>query len=406
MKRALLLAGLILLVVAGVTICSIRPAADAHESRCTVTRGPFAVVSTYEGEVESRRVESIMSRLNGPATIVELIPEGTAVRQGDVLVRFESAQMGEEVMRKEREFAVAECELINIERTKLPLEMRDLEYDVLESRTSYAMEQLYLDETGGLVDSGLVSKEEVDNQRLKVQKLEQRLQTSEMRLKLTREQLHPAMLKRARLELAATEQALSAASLQYSNCVIRAPIDGIVDYQPLWIDQEHRVVRVADRVHQNQPFMTIPDLSNLVVICSVPEAEFALAKTGGEAAVVPLAFPDTRVQATIETVTSIARVNPDRPAWQKSFRMVVAFAPGTVNLRPGMSVHVHVLSYSRENAILAPRAAVFWKLDTPFCKVVTPGGAVRNTDVRVGRGNTTHFEILAGLEPGQTLSLE
>lgn len=405
MKRVILVAGLVLLIVAGLLIHS-RRQGHRQDSFASVTSGPFTVVSTYEGEVESRRVEPIMSRLSGPATIVEIVPEGTAVKQGDVLVRFDSAQMNEEMIRKEREFAVAECELVNIEKTRQPLEMRDLEYEVMEARTSHAMEKLYLDETDGLLKSGLVSKEEVDNQRLKVQKLEQKLRTAELRLELTREQLHPATLKRARLELAATEQALNLARLQYSNCVIRAPIDGIVDYQPLWIDQANRVVRVADRVHQNQPFMTIPDLSNMVVVCSIPEAEFAMAKTGGEAVVVPLAYPDTRVPATIETVTSIARASPDRPAWQKSFRMVVAVATSNARLRPGMSVHVHVVSYHKDAAVLVPRAAVFWQADKPFCKVLTATGGTRNTDVRLGKGNETHFEVLAGLEAGQKLALE
>jgi len=405
MKRKILIAFIVLAAAAGIAFHFRRPGGRT-ESFGTVTSEPFTVVSTYEGEVESRRVVAIMSHLNGPAAIVEIVPEGTVVKEGDVLVAFENAQIKDEMIRKEREFAVAECELVNIEKTKQPLEIRDLEYDVLETRNTYALEKRYLDETDALIKADLMSKEEVDNQQLKVQKLDQKLRTAELRLQLTKEQLHPAMLKRARLELAATEQALSLARLQYSNCVIRAPIDGIVDYQPLWIDQASRVVRVADRVHQNQPFMMIPDLSNLVVVCSVPEAEFALAKTGGEAAVVPLAYPDTRVPGMIETVTSIARASPDRPAWQKSFRMVVAIAASEARLRPGMSVHVHIASYSREKAVVVPRGAVFWQADKPFCKVVNITGGIRNTDVKLGKGNATHFEILAGLKPGEKIALE
>ena len=268
------------------------------------------------------------------------------------------------------------------------------------------MEKRYLDETDGLLKDGLVSKEEVENQQLKVEKLEQKLKTAELRLELTREQLHPAMLKRAKLELAAAEQALNLARQQYSNCVIRAPINGMVDYKPLWIEQENRVVRVADLVHQNQPFMMIPDLSNLLVVCSVPETEFSLVKPGGEAVVVPLAYPDIKVPAKIETVTSIAQASPDRPYWQKSFRMVVAISASDQRLRPGMSVHVHVLSYRKDKAVLVPRAAVFWKSDMPFCKVVTITGGTRNKNITLGRGNETQFEVLEGLKPGDKVALE
>jgi multidrug resistance efflux pump len=405
MKRRTLVAGLVLIVAALAVMRSCK-SSGRQDSSCAVTSGPFTVVSTYEGEVESRHVEPIMSHLNGPAAIVDLVPEGTAVKKGDVLVNFEDEQIKEEMIKKEREFAVAECELVNVEKTKQPLEIRDLEYDVLENKTTYAMEKRYLDETDGLLKDGLVSKEEVENQQLKVEKLEQKLKTAELRLELTREQLHPAMLKRAKLELAAAEQALNLARQQYSNCVIRAPIDGMVDYKPLWIDQENRVVRVADLVHQNQPFMMIPDLSNLLVVCSVPETEFSLVKPGGEAAVVPLAYPDIKVPANIETVTSIAQASPDRPYWQKSFRMVVAVTTSDQRLRPGMSVHVHVLSYRRDAAVLVPRAAIFWKSDMPFCKVITMTGGIRNKNITLGRGNETQFEVLEGLKPGDKVALE
>ena len=405
MRRIILVAGLVLAVAAILMLGSCR-SARRSEPTCIVTSGPFAVVSTYEGQVESRHVESIMSHLNGPAAIVDIVPEGTFVRQGDLLVSFESAQIKEEMIKKEREFAVAECELMNVEKTRFPLEIRDLEHAVLEMKTTYAMEKRYLDETDSLLKDNLVSKEEIENQQLKVQKLEQKLKTDELRLELTKEQLHPAMLKRARLELSATEQALSLARLQYSNCVVRAPIDGTVDYKPLWIEQENRVVRVADIVHQNQPFMMIPDLSNLVAVCSVPEEEFSLVKPGGEAVVVPLAYPDIKVPARIETVTSVAQASPDKPYWQKSFRMVVAVTAGVERLRPGMSVHVHVVSCRKEQAVLVPRAAVFWKSDVPFCKVVTVTGGTRNRDISIGKGNETHFEILAGLKPGEEVALE
>ncbi|MBA4388490.1 MAG: hypothetical protein C0404_10950 [Verrucomicrobia bacterium] len=405
MTRKVLGTGLALAIVAILVMRTCRSGARP-ESTGLITSGPLTVVSSYEGEVESRHVESITSHLNGPAAIVFMVPEGSAVAKGDLLVGFESAQIKEEMIRKEREFAVAECELINVEKTKLPLEIRDLEYDVIETRSTHAMEKRYLDETGSLLKDDLVSKEEVENQQLKVQKLEQKLKTSELRLQLTREQLHPAMLKRARLELSAAEQALNLARQQYSNCAVRASIDGVVDYKPLWIDQENRVARVGDSVHQNLPFMTIPDLSNIIVVCSIPESEFSLAKPGSAALVVPLAYPDIKVPGTIETVTSVARANPDRPYWQKSFRMTVAIAANDARLRPGMSVHVHIVTCRKEQVVQIPRPAVFWRSEKPFCKTITVTGDIRNKDLSLGQGNETHFEVLAGVKPGERISFE
>ena len=377
------------------------------KSSCEVVKiAPFSVTTTYEGEIESRRVESVLSRFNGAATISEIVPDGSCVKQGDVLVRFGTSQIEQDLFKQEREFALAECDLENFEKAKLPIDLNDLENALLEARNKYMMEKRYLDETDNLLKDNLVSKEEVENQLLKVHKLEQGVKSAELKLQLTRQHTSPSALKRAKASMATAEQALNLARQQYSNCTVRAPIDGTVVYKPVNIGTEYRTVRVGDSVYENQPFMMIPDMSNLVAQCNVPETEFSKVQSGSAVVIVPVAYPDMKIKGAIETVTSMAQSIAWAPNWQKYFRAVVAVQGDDPRLRPGMSVHVHVLSYQNEQAILIPRTAVFWRADVAYCKVVALNGRIKTREIILGKSNATHCEVLEGLKPGEKVALE
>jgi multidrug efflux pump subunit AcrA (membrane-fusion protein) len=113
-------AAILLFALAG---CSRAPdATDAH----TIATGPLAVWTVYPGKLEARRVETIMSKFNGSATIVELAPEGMPVSAGDLLVKFDSSQVERDLLKLQRDAQLARSDLERLERAELPLELRDL----------------------------------------------------------------------------------------------------------------------------------------------------------------------------------------------------------------------------------------------------------------------------------------
>jgi multidrug resistance efflux pump len=393
--------GLVLLIVGG----RCRRARTSVPTEA-VTTGPLTVVSTYEGTIQSRRIESISSRFNGRTTITWMVPEGTYVDEDSVLARFESSAVQRDLIKLESEFVLAESEHESLKRAKLPLELKELEVDVLEMRTTYEMERQYLADVGELVEDGLMSDGQLKEQELKVEKIKQQLATIEQKLELTKEHLHPAIIRRAEASLEAAGHALSQARGQFSNAVVRAPIAGFVVYKSLHVGTEFRVARVGDSIYENQPFMMIPDMSNLVVDCYVPEAELSRVETGAEVVVVPLAYPDISLRGRIETVSSMAQPMSWMPSWQKYFHVVIALETMDPKLRPGMSAHATVLSYHNEEAVLVPRLAVFWRANVPHCKVMGKVGGCKIREIAVGKANETHYEVLNNLKPGVMVVLE
>lgn len=386
---------LLLLAASG---CSRAPERDTLH---TISTGPLRVWTTYSGKLEARRVEIIMSKFQGIATIVELAPEGVAVEPGDLLVRFDSSQVERDLLKLQRDYQLAKTDLERLEKAEQPLELQDLEAQRLEAKLQFEAERQFLEDSRALLEEGLLSEQEIEQQRLKVEQLRAALSKLEQRISLTREFLHPAALARARATLSAAEQELALARQQLENCTVTSPVSGTVVYRPLHVGGEFRTVRVGDNLYRNQPFMSIPDMRDLIVELLVPEAELARVQPGAEALVSPLSYPDLRLRGRVESVGSMAVSAVERPGFQRFFRAVVGLQETDPRLRSGMSVQAEILSYERTNAVLVPRA--FVEFEDGVAWVRPASGSESRRQVKLGWGDLRNFEVLEGLTPGEQI---
>lgn len=367
--------------------------------------GEFAVHAIYNGKLESRNVVTILSKFRGTATVVELTAEGSQVSAGDLLVRFDSTKLDHDLVKFEKEHALAESELRSLEQAKLPLELRELELLLMESRSEKKAEKQYLRDSISLQKDKLISEQELKQQQLKVSNIESRLAKLEMEFRLTKEFLHPASLEVARTKLLSAEQALRLAREQLKHSVIVAPTSGVVVYKQLNIGGEFRTVRVGDDLFPNQPFMVLPDMQKMVVHIDVPESELSRIKLKGEAFVRPLAYRDLSLPGTIETIGAVAQTLPGRPSWQKYFHVVIRIDEIDPGIRPGMSVTAHVLSFYKTSATLISRRGVSWDAGKALSKVVH-GDSFVTTELTLGLANDMYYEVIKGVKSGDRVVIQ
>ncbi|MDH3380710.1 MAG: efflux RND transporter periplasmic adaptor subunit, partial [Gammaproteobacteria bacterium] len=329
----------ILLTAGALFVVSMSPVETASDPRLDeVSRGDLVIRSVYDGRLESRNVVTVMSKFQGLATIVELVAEGNNVLQGDALVRFDSAELEREMFKLEKEYALADSDLESLVNAKHPLAIWEIEGKRSELEDTLRIEQQYLRDSLELAKDNLVSVQEIEQQKMKVERLRAEYETASMRLQLTNDYLHPAERERAETKRHSAEQALKLARSQLRNTTIRAPSAGVVVYKPLHIGGEYRTVRVGDGIYANQPFMVIPDMADLVAESMVPESELSRVATGSAVVVNVPAYPDVTLSGRVQSVSSIAQSLPGRPAWQKFFRVLIGLADGDPRIRPGMSV--------------------------------------------------------------------
>ncbi|MBU1692999.1 MAG: HlyD family secretion protein, partial [Verrucomicrobia bacterium] len=230
--NGLLLAGAVL---AALAVLARWRNGDGLPESVTVTRGPLEVRSVYDGTLESRSVKEIMFLSGGPATLVELTLEGARVKRGDLLVRFDSAQIESDILKLERDVALARADLESLENAKIPLEIRELEVNLANARSEAEAEQQYLEDSRQLLEEGLISEQEVRQQEAKVAGAGAQKERLTLQLDLTKKFLHPSALERARATLASAEQDLRLARERLANCTVTAPVDGLLVYKPVHI---------------------------------------------------------------------------------------------------------------------------------------------------------------------------
>jgi multidrug resistance efflux pump len=388
------------LLAAGAAVVG-RRAPDARKS-VTVERKPFEVWSVYDGTIESRDVRSIASQLGGPAVIVELAGDGSAVREGDVLARFDTSEWETELVRLERDGALAAHESSVLTHATIPLETEDLDIRVAQALRQYSNEVFLLEASRELRHENLISDQELARQEDKTRAAESDAAALRRKAELTRQYLHPAAIEKARLNLSALEEQLAVARRRMSNGVIRAPAAGVVSYQAIGIGGEFRAVREGDSVFRNQPFMTLPDMSNLVMRSEAPEGDLSRVRPGCKAVVSPLAYPDVSLEGKVESLGALAHSQRGRSGG-KCFSMTIGIERGDERLRCGMSARARVLSYACPNALAIPRAAVWWEGDQAWCEVMK-GRRTEKRALRVGMASDAEIEVLSGLEAGERVA--
>ncbi len=367
-----------------------------------ITNAPLEVWSAFEGVLEARHVKMIMSQVSGGTTVVELAPEGKAVRRGEIIARLDGSKIEQELVKLEHDLALAELSLDALENAQQPLEKQDLQSRLAEARYLHDTEKQYLEDSRALVAQELVSAQELAQQAYKVDELLSKKNQIEKQLDLTTRHLHPSQLARARADVETFRRQRDLAREQLARCTVTAPVDGLVVYRPVYLGGEYRTVRVGDNLMKNQSFMCIPDLADLVVFCFVPESDLARVAVGAPASIAPLAYPNVQLHGAVESIGAMAQSRPESPAWQKFFPVTLRLDQTDMDLRIGISVLARVLSYRRDSALLIPRAAVTWRGDQAFCRLAN-GKAERA--LTLGAGNEQFLEVIQGLVPGDRVEL-
>ena len=147
-------------------------------------------------------------------------------------------------------------------------------------------------------------------------------------------------------------------------------------------------------------FITITNMSGLVVNTSVAEIDVSKVKAGQKATVTLNALPDKPVQATVSSIN----LTPTTSGSVVSYGAQLALTDPPDGLRPGQSASVVITVASAENALSVPAAAVTTAGSTNVVTVQENGQNVTR-QVQVGiRGEST-VQITSGLTEGENVVL-
>jgi HlyD family secretion protein len=104
-----------------------------------VRRGDLIITVTEGGNLRAKTSTEIINRVEGSSSIVELIPEGTQVKAGDVLVRLDAADLQERLISEDAKLQTLEADyLASEESLAIQLSVRESQVKAAELNETFA----------------------------------------------------------------------------------------------------------------------------------------------------------------------------------------------------------------------------------------------------------------------------
>lgn len=245
---------------------------------------------------------------------------------------------------------------------------------------------------------------------------ESRVQRLHQEQILSQDQLDQAVLERrsAELDLAQAQQAVAQARAEVDRAredlrrtTLRAPLSGRVTELTA---KEGEVVIAGTTNLPGSSIGTLADLSEILAEVEVDETDVIYVEIGQEAKVTVDAVPDRDYRARVVEVGS-SGFHPETQPDLTYFRVKLLLEEPDAQLKPGMSARAEISTARKADTLVVPIQAVVRRApvdaedaeeeDERDVVFVVQNGEVLQRSVDVGLTDTTHAEILSGVDAGQ-----
>ena len=317
--------------------------------------------------------------------------------------------------------------------------IRRAEDEWLVAKTDLGLAEADLVGTQRLFEKGFVTKKELENDKVRVEKAIVQVKATDTARKLfqiyefpkTAEELvskyEEALLnldktqKEAISKLAQTEAKFKSAQGRYrieqsdlkelqeqlAKTKIYARKPGLVTYggnrERYYYGEEQ--IREGATVRQRQVIITIPDLNAMGVRVKVHESYIKKVKANMQSRIRVESFPDRPIQGK---VTKVAILPDSSNRWMnpnlKVYKTTIKIEGVHQWLKPGMTAKVEILVDELQDVVFVPIQAVFAEEEEQVCYVYK--GSLRRRVVRTGEYNDEYIQILDGLEVGEKVALK
>ncbi len=383
-----------------------------------VLEGPFAVSFHEMGNLEAVDTTQVVSQVTG--RIIKLVPEGTVVNAGDVLVELDTTDIQREIRKTElayqnalAEVARAKSEMDILKATnETDRKKTQAQYDFDKNELERAKQELARQQR--LADKKLVPGSAVDKAEFDVRSKELALTKSDMDNELKDKELkekegqQQASIRKvefaANIALAELDEAKSNAN----KSIIKAPSAGMVVLSTFWSGDSRRKFKEGDQASPKSAICNLPNLSSMKVTVKVGEADVPKLRLGLQTVIHLEAIPNKVFHGTLQEISSLATEgNPwegDTPG-RKNFEVVISLKesdPKTI--KPGMTADVEFICDSIAKAVYVPLEAVVEHNNKTWA-FVKKGKIFERAAVELGKSNDNFVIVKKGLSKGEEIAL-
>jgi multidrug efflux pump subunit AcrA (membrane-fusion protein) len=365
-----------------------------------VTKGEFIDYMQVRGEVKAvRSIPLTAPSSAGDLQILELAKNGTNVKKGDVVVKFDPVPVQRTHAEKLSELKQAEEE---IEKTEAQsrIQQQQAQTDLVKARCDVQRAEL------DAATQEFLPRLEGEQKKVLLASARERLREAERKVKaledVAKADVASKRQKRdkARLDVQQAERQLGALQLV-------TPVDGVVAIMPNWrACCPPPEFKAGDRAWPGQIIADVPDLATMRVTARLEEAERGRMQPNQKVVVRADAIPDRELTGTIGDISTLARIDFSNWPPQRNFDLVVQLDQTDPRLRPGMTTWVRVAVDRVADAVLIPVRAVFEKDGRSVAYVPRSRGGWDERVVKIARRGQEQLVVSSGVKPDERVALK
>ncbi len=365
----------------------------------------------------------------GASSIIDVVPEGTEVKKGDVICRLDSSDYEELVRQQELNVArvrsdhlVAE---LNLDLSKRALEefkeglmkqtLRDYDLQITLARSELQRNDDRVAWDRRMLDKGYVSKAQVASDESTLRRSRFQLSQAVKAASVYREFTLYKLTRSLENDIRGAESALSyqdkrlervegrlkLLNEQVVECTIRAPHDGMVVYAN--DPRKQLVIEPGLAVFQHQKLFYLPDLQQMQVEALLNESVVSNIAQGMHSRIVVEGVPSQTFEGHVDRVARLPTLDFRNDS--KNYMGMVRFDNVSSRLRPGMTAEVEITTETRENVLTVPSTAITVEDGESVCYVADNEELVRRR-VRLGKSTRDQLEVTSGLSEGEQVVLD
>jgi len=441
----------------------------------TVPSTTVKLMTLRDKVVEQGILES-QSTINGTCEIdhhenkiIFLAPEGSHVKKGQVVCKFDSSQFEEYVSEREtrvndskaevesaqqalivqqdendtsiraakQELEFAELDLEKYVNGDYEVKLSDIKFAISESKTKLDKERRNMESMRALVKRGFREFEQLRESEQVVRSAEIALKRDEQKLETLNKFEHvkslaefegkakeakhkfevakttaDAKLNQAKDKLKNEEMGLKIQGRRLKQLkedlakhTMLAPQDGTLAYSSDDWRGNGEKLHAGSVIYQNQPVFVLPDMSRMQVKVGVHESLVSKVKPGQKAIIRADAFSSVALTGTVKSVSPLSASTRWQPSNNYTVIVTIDKLPGDIKLKPGMNAATEILVGQYTDVIGVPIQAVASFGRKKFV-FVQNGNEFEPREVEVGNSNVSFVEVESGVSEGEVVALD
>ena len=309
---------------------------DASQAFATSAAPPQTLrLKGMTAAVEARSVQAplLAGQQVGTLTITKLIPSGTRVKKGDLLVEFDRQAQLRDAIDKQAQ-SDDENEKVIEEQAKEAANRAKDETEIKQAEDSLSKAKLEMEKVELLsrIDAEK-AQEDLDEAQATLAQLKQ---TFELKRKAAQASIRILEIQRDR-----TRQTMLHAQANSALMQIHAPIDGIVVFNTIWKQGNMGEVQEGDQVRPGVPFMEVVDPAIMEVRVPVNQEDLLGLRLGQKAQVHLDAYSDLVFEGQLDSIDPMGTPGDFSPKL-RNFSATFSIKGHDPKLMPDLSAAVDV----------------------------------------------------------------